>query len=109
MPLSPFCLPLHLGAGKSRASVFTCGFFFTYNAKNICLSVARGNTRKSCRWGGGLRLHLPPLHPPEIALPSYDQDCHVELYHRSCLFATCGNGQPHFMAAYLYHAVAEEL
>ena len=26
MPLSPFCLPLHLGAGESRASVFACGF-----------------------------------------------------------------------------------
>ena len=71
--------------------------------------VARGSTRESWRWGGGLRLHLPSLHPPEIVVPSHDQDRHVELIVASCLFAACGRSQLHFMAAYLYHAVAKGL
>ena len=53
--------------------------------------------------------YLVDVHPPDIAVPLYDQDWHVELCHRSCLFATCGKAQPHFMAAYLYHGVAKEL
>ena len=53
--------------------------------------------------------HLVDVHPLEIAVPSQDQHRHVELCHRPCLFATCGNDQPHFMAAYLYHVVEEGL
>ena len=68
--------------------------------------VARGSTRESWRWGRCGRLHITSLHPPEIAVPSHDQDRHVELIVSPCLFATCGSGELHFMAAYLYHAVA---
>ena len=56
-----------------------------------------------------LEKHIVDVHPQDIAVPLQDQDQHVELCHRPCLFATCGSGQPHFMAAYLYHAVAKGL